>query len=114
METSITLTEEGRNYFTWVVQFEYKKMLEEYVHVKEKNIRLSIEIQGIHRLNELCVFILGRNIDQQIRINKMARMIGKSIEFPKERYPLYDFDSLDFSEERLNHEVKKMINYPTN
>lgn len=106
-----TLTDETKYWFAWVVQSQYIKEIKEYLHVENKQLRLSIELQGIHRLNELCLFILGRNIENQLQRNKIAKMIGGSIEYPKERYPTYDFDCKDFSENRLNNEIEKLIKY---
>lgn len=102
------LTDDTIYWFAWVVQSQYLKEIQEYSHVDDFTLRLSIELQGIHRLNELCFFILGRSLEKQMQRNKNARMICGSIQYPKERYPTYDFECQDFSKERLYCEIEKI------
>lgn len=96
------LSEETKNYFPYMLVGEYRKLLNEYTHVHDMDTRLRIEIQTVHRLNELCVYIMGENLDKFMEKRRAWRIYAIDFQRLAERYDFYDFNSLDFSEDRID------------
>lgn len=102
------LSEDTRNFWGCIAQNEYIQTLKSYTHLKE-NVRPYVELQRIHRLNELCFFIKGRSLNSQIKINQASKMLSKEVMLPEVRYSFYDFENKVFTEQRFQ-EILKIVN----
>lgn len=95
------LTIPARDYWAWMAQDQYKKIINNSNHLREE-LRPYHELYQIHILNEYTWKIKGFSFNAQIKYNKIAKMIDPSLPVPQERYPFYDFENKFFTEERLS------------
>jgi len=100
------ISQDTIDYWSWICNSEYLKILNIYTHLPTKN-RPYLELLLIHRMNELTWNIKKISFNSQIYRNITARMLSNNIPLPENRYYFYDFNNIDFSENRLN-EIKKI------
>lgn len=81
------LSDDAKHYWPWIAQREYKFILECYSHIDDEEDRIEIESALIERLNEYNIKIMGRSLDQQIKLNKRAKMCDLNLPDPSSRYP---------------------------
>jgi len=100
------LSQDTIHYWCWICNSEYLKILNIYTHLPVES-RPYLELLLIHRMNELTWNIKNISFNSQIYRNITARMLSNNIPLPENRYYFYDFNNIDFSENRLN-EIKKI------
>ena len=81
------LSDDTRNYWAWIVQREYKCVLECYLHIEDDEVRRMYEQELIKRLDEYTIFLLHRSFAQQIELNKKMKICDPTLPNPYERYP---------------------------
>lgn len=80
------ISHEAKMYWSWIVQAEYKRLLETYTHIEDEAQKIELESHTVKVLNEYNLFFLGRTFAAQIELNKSVKKCG-NLPNPYERYP---------------------------
>lgn len=83
----MNISNETRDYWAWIVQREYEHVLQTYSHIENEGKRTEYESVLIKRLDEYNRELLGRNLAQQIALNKKAKMCNPALPDLFVRYP---------------------------
>lgn len=83
----IYLSYDSRMFWAWIVQREYKYILECYLHVEDEFRRIALEKSLIITLDEYNRAILGRSLAYQIELNKKSKMCDPDLPNLFDRYP---------------------------
>lgn len=86
------ISNEAREFWTWIVQREYADTLENYKHIEDEKHRIEIETTIVLLLNEYNHKFLGRSFAHQIELNKKMKMCDPSLPNPFERYVGIDWN----------------------
>lgn len=83
----IYLSYESRMFWAWIVQREYKYILECYSHIEDEFHKVALEKSLIITLDEYNRAILGRSLAHQIELNKKSKMCDPDLPNLFDRYP---------------------------
>lgn len=86
-DNCIYLSYDSKMFWAWIVQREYKYILECYLHVEDEFRKIALEKSLIITLDEYNRAILGRSLAHQIELNKRSKMCDPDLPSLFDRYP---------------------------